>query len=243
MRVLLALLLVLGFAACDETILGRTPDPSPTVDMGMDFPALPLQVGESFVYEALLTRRSQPTVENDSAYRIRLTITDVVDGGEDELSEVSYTVEAEERDELADPDWVPQFDADSWVAQLGPSQVTDAVASQPTTLLLEGGPTRPEPPKMIPAASTFFLDLRFPAEIQSDWASMGNAMIDQTSGGLRLSASFIDSSLRFHEENELVMITLEYDERGVLTSMRERIGDSEEEPTSFMRLDCVEGCL
>jgi len=125
---------------------------------------------------------------------------------------------------------------------LGPSQVTDAVASQPTTLALEGAPSRPQPPKTIPAPSTYFVDLRFLGELQDEWARRGNPDIDARDGELRLGASFIDTSLRFHEDNELVILTLEYDDRGVLTGMTERIGDSTMTPTSFMTLDCIEGC-
>ncbi|MEM1024541.1 MAG: hypothetical protein AAGD10_06800 [Myxococcota bacterium] len=245
MRVLLALFL-LGTTACDETLLGRTQDPSPVVDMGMGFPSLPLQVGESFVYDARLTRRPGPNVDDvNSRYRIRITITDVLDAGEDGISEVSYRAERlddpnDPNDLLADPDWVPQFDADSWVGQLGPSQTSDAVAGQPTTLLLEGAPSMPSGPKQIPAATTFFVDLRFPVELQEDWRATQNG--DFSAVDALFSRSGADTSIRFHETNQTRSLTIQYDERGVLCRMNETIGDTTQTPNSNMFLDVEGGC-
>lgn len=231
-----------ALAACDSEQLNRAPTGNPEpVDMGGPFPSALLEVGDTFSYTAILTRRLDAARDESSQYAVTLTITDVTDGGEDGITTVRYTMTDD--GSQASVDWSAAFDFDSIVGRMGPSRTEDTIGAD-AEIELDGAPQLPEAPsptKSLPPASTYFIDPRFEADIVSGWESAQagrnpRVVVGSGEDRLRLQADGAFSGLTFHNGSQLRTLDIVYDEQGALVELLETIGPANAFPRSDMRL-------
>jgi hypothetical protein len=225
--------LVLWAGACTEDdALGKGRADSGLIsrDAGFNAP-LALQVGWTFSYRATLTKR-QGNQEQNSAYDINFTITAVDDNG----PQSTITVAASGANTFQQ-NWEQTAGIDSWVALIGPANREDQVSAAPTIFDIEKPPTTPSkrPPKTLPHPGIFFLDMRNIENIRNSF----NELYVNTGPSSRApdpSSQRIDWVLQLSGMDEELStfpsaanqreMTIEYDTRGFLTKMNERLGDS-----------------
>jgi hypothetical protein len=226
----LALAALAGCSSEDTIARGRGDSGVAAVDGG-SYPALPLMAGWTFTYRATLTRREGRS-EKSAAYELNLTIASVEDRGAAGGSRVSVTATGMNTFEQS---WDPTAGADSWVARLGPAGRGETVAATPASFDLDRPPGAPALPKQLPSDRVFFVDLRSPD-------ALGAAFVAAHSTELRPRALAPDPPSRSDwqlaldgRDPEMIYypdavkqraISLNYDPRGFLVSMTERLGDS-----------------
>ena len=227
------LLIASSLGACaedDELARGRADSGLISRDAGFDAP-LALKAGWTFNYRATLTKR-QGNSEQNSAYDLTLTINSVDDQG----PQSSITVAASGANTFQQ-NWDQTAGLDSWVALIGPANREDQVSNAPTVFDIEKPPTTPSkrPPKRLPHAGIFFLDMRNIENIRNEfneiYTSMGPSSRAPDPGANRLDwvlqLSGKDEELTtFPASANQREMTIEYDSRGFLTKMNERLGDS-----------------
>lgn len=224
-----------AIAGCeDDSTLTVAPDAGPAPDSGDSAGPLPLAAGMEFTYRAILTRARTQDAETSATYRIRLRITEVEDEGTSGPSRLSFSM-TDLRDST-NPDWSLQNDFSSWVGRLGPSRDADVVDDAPVEMVLDGAPELPpapestrDPAKVLPVASTFFVDIRNEAALGTAWeaANAGRdtavSLRDDGAIGATLVAEGPDDGVQFHDEQRR-RIELEYTVSGFLQGLSETVG-------------------
>jgi len=226
-------ILCLSLGGCpDEDLVGKGRADSGVLgqDAGFNAP-LALKKGWVFEYRATLTKRSG-NQEQNSAYSLTLTITDVNDDGP--MSTV--TVQASGTN-THQQNWDQTAGIDSWIALIGPANRQDQVSAAATVFNIESPPSTPtkRPPKILPHPGIFFLDMRNIENIRNSFNDLHESIgpssqaPDQGNGRtdwvLQLNGEDPDLST-FPEAVKKRNMTIEYDTRGFLTRMNERLGDS-----------------
>jgi hypothetical protein len=245
-----ALLITAAFitAACEDDNPNLVTNPDAVVlDTGGRAP-IPLAPGLEITYQATFTRFETAAAQVQGQYRVTLTITDVVDNGDDAPSEVSFTMTDETQ--TMNPDWSRQIDFDSWVGRLGPSVDRDQVDPAPVQMTLDGAPSIPPAPtgtepKELPKPSTFFIDIRDEAMVAADWSAEQTGRTPQVNlepqgSGLILEANGLDEDQIVTHPVEQRRVELTYGTDGILDDLTERIGDPAGFPRTTARLDRVE---
>ena len=130
-------LCLLGIFACaedDAVSKGRADSGLISRDAGFDAP-LALKAGWTFNYRATLTKR-QGNQEQNSAYDLTLTITDVQDNG----PQSKITVVASGANTFQQ-NWDQTAGLDSWVALIGPANREDQVSTAAVEFDIQKPPT------------------------------------------------------------------------------------------------------
>ena len=228
--VMLTTLALVGCAEDDNIAKGRADSGLALLDGGFDQP-LALMAGWTFEYQATLTKR-QGNQEQNSAYSLTLTIQSVDDQGPNSTITVSGTGQ-----NTFQQNWDPTAGIDSWVALIGPANRDDQVSSSPIVVDIEKAPTTPSkrPPKTIPYPGIFFLDMRNIDNIRNEFNDLhqstgpSSRAPDPSSNRedwvLQLSGEDQELST-FPQAVKQRSMTIEYDPRGFLTKINERLGDS-----------------
>jgi len=245
-----AIALLVWAAACDDTVIAPPrPDSGIATPDGATSDVLALMAGWSFRYRATLTRR-EGTNEFSSIYEITQAITAVDDRRASGPSSITAT--ATGMNLLLD-NWDITKGLDSWVARIGPSELGDAVSPLPATIELSGPPdVPPRPgagrPKTLPQGEIFFIDTRRIGELRiafSETHAAIGAMTfppDEADGRWRFSLDGMDRDmLTYPMAVQQRRMDIEYDPRGFLTSISERLGDFDDmtQPTGAFSLSLV----
>lgn len=226
-------IIFLGLAACaDEDVVGKGRADTGLVsqDGGFNSP-LALKVGWTFDYRATLTRRNG-NQEQNSAYNLSLTITAVNDDGP------QSTVSARAiGNNTHQQNWEQTAGLDSWVALIGPANAQDTVSSNWSVFDIEIPPSTPSkrPPKILPHPGIFFLDMRNIEDIRNKFNALypdsgpssqaPDPANNRTDWVLQLNGRD-EELLTFPDAVKKRNMTLEYDARGFLVRINERLGDS-----------------
>jgi|GEM_PF-2681041 len=230
LTILSAAFVLVGCAEDDNIAKGRADSGLALLDGGFDEP-LALMAGWTFEYQATLTKR-QGNQEQNSAYNLTLTIQSVEDNGADS----TVTVVGSGQNTFQQ-NWDPTAGIDSWVALIGPANRDDQVSASPIVVDIEKAPTTPSkrPPKMIPYPGIFFLDMRNIENIRNEFNDLhtetgpSSRAPDPSSNRLDwvLQLSGNDPELStFPQAVKQRSMTIEYDSRGFLTKINERLGNS-----------------
>lgn len=235
---------------CEEDVITQPrPDSGvPPRDGGSAEP-LPLEAGMTFTYLGQCTYRGQGAgMERNSQYRLIVTIQSVDDRGAAGPSSLQFTATGEN---LLGRDWDATADFDLWVARLGPAQASDVVGPGAVTVDLSEVPTIPSPPspppKRLPVASSFFLDLRQSAGLQAAFAEAYAGRSPQVvdperdiNGQWVFSTAGRDETIVYYPPPAKTRsVRLAYDPRGFLVRLSETLGDTSTPPaaTCFLNLD------
>ena len=214
----------------DELAKGRADSGLISRDAGFDAP-LALKAGWTFSYRATLTKR-QGNQEQNSAYDLELTINSVEDQG----AQSKITVSASGANTFQQ-NWDQTAGLDSWVALIGPANREDQVSSAATEFDIEKPPTTPSkrPPKLLPHPGIFFLDMRNIENIRNEFNEIYTD-VGPSSRAPDPASNRLDWVLQLSGKDEELTtfpssvnqreMTIEYDSRGFLTKMNERLGDS-----------------
>ena len=244
--------LLLALGACDEETIarGRADSGVAEVDGGLGAP-IALRAGWVFEYQGRATRREGRT-EKESWYSLTLTLDAVDDRGV--AGDSTATARATGMNIAAQTrNWEPTAGFDSWVANMGTTDAVDRVAAAPVVADLDDPPRQPVLPfggatKQIPADRNFFLDMRRIDALRADFA-MRHAMMGPSAlapDGARADWIFQlngrDPAMAYYPDAvKLRNTVMQYDPRGFLVSMTERLGDSNDptNPHGFFELKLV----
>ena len=248
MRTPTSILILAILWGCEEDIIdpGRR-DTGVLADSGIGGP-LPLQPGMTFTYDATLTYRSDAVAEETSKYMLTVTIASVDDQGPEGESSLTFT--ATGANTLND-DWQATSDFDLWIARLGPSLPTDLVSPGAIDEPLTDPPAIPPfptPPKQLPRAGTFFIDVRVLDQIgmlftEAHQGRQPQLVSPEMSGSGKWVFSYQgeDPTTIYYLSNKHRSMRLEYDPNGWLTRIEETIGNPNTPPSANARLILVSG--
>lgn len=246
-RIALIAVSVAGLVAgwgCDDTVLT-----GPPLDVGGQprdtgiSESLPLEVGMTFEYRAILTAREDAATDLDSSF----DLTVIVDAVDEDAQTLTFSASGTN---LLLTGWTPEYDFSSWVARLGPALAGDQVVEDRAVVVdltaVPGAPDRPNP-KVLPTAGPFFFDARdvdaLRAAFAQTYADSQPAVAEPsaTANG-RWQFSLIQTDPTIITYNvQRRQLTLEYDPRGFLTRMTETLGDVDSPPSGNFRLELQSG--
>ena len=204
-------------------------------DGGVNAP-LALQKGWVLTYRARLTVR-EGRREKNTGYELTVTIDDVDDRGA--MGDSTVTISATGRhDDRIEQNWDPSAGQDSWVARVGPADPADQVSPRAITVDLDDGPQGATfPPKSIPSDRFFFLDMRridqlrtefvqrFSTQSPTSLSPEGTGKCDPN-GDWTLALKGPEDLQIYPPPVNVRDVTFQYDPRGFLTKVVEKLGDS-----------------
>lgn len=240
---LLSLFVLLAGCGDEPIQQGRQDLGLPSPDAGGGDP-LYYQPGMRFEFCALLLFNDGLNNESSARYALEYLVETTNDRGPGS----SLTARASGQ-RTFEQNWYANAGLDSWIARLGPSEPTDRVGSGAVEFALDAAPTAPPVRKQLPYNRLFLLDLRQSSAIRAGWATahatLGAGSVDPSQhplGHLALTLDGTDEEMVVYPSGvKRRVLSLGYDENGVLAEAVERLGDSGQPNLPHARFELQRG--